>query len=250
MAGPMQAHRKSLAALGVVATLLTGCASSGPPVEPAQVEFTPQAGVDYPIEVSDPIEGFNRWVYVFNARFDQFVFLPVVRGYEFITPVFVQDRVSDFFLHLGEVTTFTNSLLQLKGDRAGRAALRFVINTMFGFAGLYDIASAYDIERESEDFGQTLGYWGVGNGPYLVLPILGPSNLRDTGGLITDAIAFSLFVPETVEEELAYKIAMYGLRPIDARHRIAFRYHETGTPFEYDLVRFLYTKKREIDIRK
>jgi len=250
MAGSMQAHRKALGVLGLAATLLAGCASSGPPVEPAQIEFTPQPGVTYPVDVSDPIEGFNRAVYKFNARFDQFVFLPVVRGYEFITPVFVQNRVSDFFLNLGEITTFTNSLLQLKGDRAGRAALRFVINTAFGFAGLYDLASARDIERQPEDFGQTLGHWGVGNGPYLVLPILGPSNLRDTGGLITDSVTFSLFVPESIEEELAYKIAMYGLRPIDARHRVAFRYHETGSPFEYDLVRFLYTKKRQLDIRR
>jgi phospholipid-binding lipoprotein MlaA len=200
--------------------------------------------------VYDPLGPVNRAIYTFNAGFDRYVFLPVVRAYVEVTPPFVRNRVSDFFINVTEFRNFTNSVLQLKAEKAGRAVLRFVINVMFGFGGLYDIASAKGIPPQPEDFGETLGYWGAGSGPYLVIPVLGPSNLRDGTGLAADALAFYYALPAEVTSSIAYYALSYGLRPIDLRYRTAFRYYGTGSPFEYDLVRFFYTEKRKLDIEK
>jgi phospholipid-binding lipoprotein MlaA len=164
-----------------------------------------------------------------------------------VTPDFIENRVSDFFDNVGEIPTFVNSVLQLKPDTAGRAATRFIVNTMFT-AGLFDLAGARGVEQVSEDFGQTLGHWGAGNGPFLVLPVLGPSNLRDATGRLGDALLLSLLTPDEVSGTLAYKAIRFGLQPIDARARVAFRYYETGSPFEYDLVRLIYTEQRALAI--
>ena len=238
-------------ACALVLALLGGCAATPklPPEIAAHPELAEAAMEPSVLDVYDPIEGLNRGVYHFNAGFDRYLFLPVVRAYEFVTPDFVEDRISNFFANLSEVTTFSNALLQLKGETAGRAATRFVVNTMFT-AGLFDLAGARGIAQIREDFGQTLGHWGAGNGPYLVLPLLGPSNLRDTTGLLTDTLSLWLATPSTITDATAYRAARFGLQPVDARHRIAFRYFETGSPFEYDLVRLLYTEQRKLDIAK
>ena len=236
-------------ACALVLGLLGACAATPklPPEIAAHPELAKAAMEPSVLDVYDPIEGLNRSIYHFNAGFDRYLFLPIVRAYEFVTPDFVEDRVSDFFANLSEVTTFANAVLQLKGETAGRAATRFVVNSMFT-AGLFDLAGARGIAQIREDFGQTLGHWGAGNGPYLVLPILGPSNLRDTTGLIADTLSLWLATPGAITDSTAYRIARFGLQPVDARHRIAFRYFETGSPFEYDLVRLIYTEKRELDI--
>jgi phospholipid-binding lipoprotein MlaA len=236
-------------ACALVLGLLGACAATPklPPEIAAHPELAKAAMEPSVLDVYDPIEGLNRSIYHFNAGFDRYLFLPIVRAYEFVTPDFVEDRVSDFFANLSEVTTFANAVLQLKGETAGRAATRFVVNSMFT-AGLFDLAGARGIAQIREDFGQTLGHWGAGNGPYLVLPILGPSNLRDTTGLIADTLSLWLATPGAITDATAYRIARFGLQPVDARHRIAFRYFETGSPFEYDLVRLIYTEKRELDI--
>jgi phospholipid-binding lipoprotein MlaA len=104
------------------------------------------------------------------------------------------------------------------------------------------------VPQHREDFGQTLGVWGVGDGPYMVLPVLGPSNLRDTTGMITDRVAFSLIDPFGASSFQTEYPPVLALNAINARDRIEFRYYQTGSPFEYDLVRFFYTKKRELDI--
>jgi phospholipid-binding lipoprotein MlaA len=104
--------------------------------------------------------------------------------------------------------------------------------------------------RQTEDFGQTLGRWGVANGPYIVLPVFGPSNLRDTTGLVVDSVAFSsLGPPMWVDNEDAELIFM-GVSAVDKRHRESFRYYQSGSPFEYDMIRMLYTSKRQIEIAK
>jgi phospholipid-binding lipoprotein MlaA len=175
------------------------------------------------------------------------VFLPIVRAYEFVTPVFVQNRISDFFDNIQEIPTFANNVLQLKADAAGRSATRFIVNTMFT-AGLFDLAGAKGIPQMPEDFGQTLGHWGAGAGPFLVIPVLGPSNLRDATGLAADATLLWVLTPAELSESLAYNFTRFGLQMIDLRHRTAFRYFETGSPFEYDLVRLIYTEKRKLDI--
>lgn len=134
----------------------------------------------------DPLEGINRGIYKFNDMADRYAIKPVAKTYKEVTPSPVRTGISNFFSNLGTLTTVVNDLLQLKFEQAFTDAGRFVINTTFGIAGFIDVASMDKIEKRNEDFGQTLGYWGVDSGPYLVLPILGPSTVRDAGGLVFD----------------------------------------------------------------
>jgi len=136
----------------------------------------------------DPLEGMNRAVYRFNDVADKAVIKPVATAYRTVAPSPIRKGVSNFFSNLGMLTTVFNDLLQLKFSKAFTDAGRFVINTTFGIAGLIDVASMDNIEKRNEDFGQTLGHWGVGQGAYLVLPFLGPSSVRDTFGLVFDTV--------------------------------------------------------------
>ena len=242
-------RRAALAALAIGVGLLPGCAGtpSLPPLIAAQPRLAEAAQAPSVIDVYDPLEPLNRAIYNFNAGFDRYVFLPIVRAYEFVTPNFVEDRISDFFANLQEIPNFANSVLQLKPEVAGRSATRFIVNTMFT-AGLFDLAGARGVPQVSEDFGQTLGHWGLGAGPFLVIPVLGPSNFRDATGIVADAGLLWLITPAPVQDSLAYNTARFGLQGIDTRHRTAFRYFQTGSAFEYDLVRLIYTEKRNLDV--
>lgn len=136
----------------------------------------------------DPLEGINRGIYKFNDVADRAVIKPVATAYKTITPSPIRKGFNNFFNNLGSITTVLNDLLQFKFANAFTDAGRFVINTTFGLAGFIDVASMDNIPNHKEDFGQTLGYWGVGNGAYLVLPILGPSTLRDATGFAIDRV--------------------------------------------------------------
>jgi phospholipid-binding lipoprotein MlaA len=210
----------------------------------------------YAIDAYDPWEPMNRRIYNFNAIFDYAVFLPVVSAYEFVLPVFVQKGVTNFFKNLNEVTNLTNSLLQFKIEKAVITFGRICINTTVGLGGLIDVATINDgLERQDEDFGQTLGFYGLGPGPYLVLPILGPSNVRDTSGLMVDSVVYSLMIGELINltgldspEDAILNYSLTALYAIDKRHSEPFRYFKTGSPFEYDLIRKLYLIMREFKI--
>jgi phospholipid-binding lipoprotein MlaA len=217
---------------------------------PARHELTPaQQQAEYPIRIYDPWEGTNRALYKFNAQFDRYVFLPVVRAYEFVTPEFVAEGVANFFSNLTEFRNATNGLLQARPDVAGRAVIRLALNSTLGVLGLFDVATRLGVEPQAEDFGQTLGRWGVGNGPYLIVPVYGPSNTRDFGGFATDtAVAFAVPPQSIVTDYVYFNPAIYVLYAIDLRRSIDFRYYETGSAFEYDFARFLYTKQRELQI--
>lgn len=134
----------------------------------------------------DPLEPFNRGVYGFNDAVDRAVIRPVATAYRDVMPSPVRTGVTNFFNNLQDLWSFVNNSLQLKGESAGNSIVRFGVNTTFGLGGLLDIATEMRIERHTEDFGQTLGYWGVGSGPYLVLPLLAPSTLRDTLAMPVD----------------------------------------------------------------
>ncbi len=154
---------------------------------------------------------------------------------------------------MGELKNLTNSILQLHAKKTATTTARIVINTTVGVAGLWDPAERMGLHRANEDFGQTLGRWGVGPGPYLVLPILGPSSLRDTTGFIADTSLYNLVVDEALDntdnkDKIKYGVAT--LQAIDTRHLQKFRYYESGNPAEYDFIRYLYLKKRELDIMK
>jgi phospholipid-binding lipoprotein MlaA len=146
---------------------LSGCAANGDP--------------------RDPIEPVNRAIHSFNDAFDRAILKPVAQGYQAATPRIAQTGIRNFFSNLDDVTVFANDILQLKMEQSARDLLRFSFNSTFGLFGLLDIASEMGLKKHSEDFGQTLGRWGVSTGPYLVLPFVGPSNLRDMAGFSIDS---------------------------------------------------------------
>jgi len=206
-------------------------------------------------EVEDPWEGFNRNMYRFNFYFDRYLFLPVVNSYEFVTPTFLQERISSIYNNIGEVRNLTNSLFQLKGKESATTLGRFLTNSTLGLGGLFDPATTFGLERRQQDFGKTLGYWGADSGPYLVLPIFGPSSVRDTGGLVVDTgISYGIYAGidpfGNTGNSFAIGAGITALDVIDARHQKSFRYYESGYPFEYYMVRFFYHEKREIEIGK
>ncbi len=251
--------RLSLLALTLLCVLFaSGCSTTPKPtvgLEPPlhKAEDTIKESVVYAMDVYDPLEAFNRRVYAFNFYFDQFLFLPVVRTYEFITPDYVENRVSNFVDNVYEFNNFTNNLLQLKFKQTGITLARFVVNSTAGIAGLWDPATHWGMRRQPEDFGQTLGHYGFGDGPYIVLPILGPSNLRDTTGLVADTMAFGAAVNSVQSdwmEDNDVSMIFSGVAAVDARHRQSFRYFQSGSPFEYELIRMLYKAKREIEIER
>ncbi len=242
----------------VVASLTLGACSTAPVqegeelIEPAfSSERVLLADDTYPAdEISDPWEGFNRPIYRFNYWSDQYVFLPAVSVYQAVLPDFAEKGVHNFFTNLRQLTTLFNSVLQLSPRKSIDTAGRFIVNTTVGVAGFFDVASALDMPHHQEDFGQTLGYWGVGNGPYLVLPLLGPSNLRDSIGYGVDWLTRTTLREEALDPELWQEWLWDTTDAIDTRAQIAFRYYETGSPFEYEWVRLLYTTKRKLDIEK
>ena len=207
------------------------------------------------VEVADPWEGFNRSMYRFNFYFDKYLFLPVVAGYEFVTPTFVQNRVSGFYSNIGEVKNLTNSLLQLKGMESLSTLGRFVTNSTLGLAGMFDPATSFGLEQHQQDFGKTLGYWGADSGPYLVLPLFGPSSVRDAGGLAVDStITYGIYSAidpfGNTGNPVVSDAALSSLGAVDTRHQNKFRYYDSGYPFEYYMVRFIYHEQREIESAK
>ncbi|PAU88966.1 ABC transporter [Pseudomonas sp. WN033] len=200
------------------------------------------------LNVYDPFEGFNRRMYRFNAQFDHYVYLPTVRAYEVVTPRFVRSGVRNVFANLGDVPNLANSLAQGKIEKSMRTTARLLFNTILGGLGLFDVASKMGLPQEPEDFGQTLGRYGVPPGPYLVLPLLGPSNLRDSTGLVVDwsvEDAINYLDSRSVMNDEQW---LYGLYAIDLRYNNDFRYGALDSPFEYDQIRYLYLKLRELQI--
>lgn len=166
--------------------LLTGHAAAQT-VQPADPEMATQK-LNAPASEVDPYEDWNRKVYGFNETIDNWFLRPVAQGYRTITPGFVDRGITNFFNNLTEIRNFANSIFQLKGESAVVAAGRFTYNTVFGLGGFIDVATMFELPERPEDFGQTLGYWGMESGPYLMLPFLGPSSPRDFGGFVSDTV--------------------------------------------------------------
>ena len=136
---------------------------------------------------ADPLEGLNRATFAFNDTLDAALLKPVAQGYQAVTPAFVRAGVSHAFTNVGDVASAVNSLLQGKPTEAATSAGRFLVNSTLGILGLFDVATPMGLDKHDEDFGQTLGTWGVGSGPYLVVPLMGPSTLRDSAGRGVDS---------------------------------------------------------------
>jgi phospholipid-binding lipoprotein MlaA len=164
-------------------------------------------------DANDPFEGFNRSIYNFNEKVDRYVLKPVAEGYVEVTPTPVQRGIGNFFNNLEDIGSAANNLLQMKVGRTLSDLSRVLINSTLGLGGLFDVASTANIPRYEEDFGQTLGYWGFGPGPYLVLPLLGPSSVRDTLGLVGDIYLDPL---GQLDEE-SVRMALKGVEIVDVR---------------------------------
>jgi len=164
---------------------------------------------------NDPFQGFNRKIYSFNNGLDRAIIKPVSKGYDNALPGPIKKGVNNFFTNLGEPLNAVNNLLQGKFDRALGSTYRFVVNSTIGIVGLFDVAGHYDVQESSEDFGQTLAAWGVKPGPYVMLPILGPTNFRDGVGFFTENILY--FPNEEITDTTAQSLSLTILNVIDTR---------------------------------
>jgi phospholipid-binding lipoprotein MlaA len=193
----------------------------------------------------DPWERLNRFSYRFNARFDEAIFLPVSDTYRRV-PSPIRAGVHNFFSNLSEIDSFGNYILQARFFNSVKSLGRFVINSTIGIAGLFDVATHLKLPNPPTGFSETLSTWGAHPGPYLVVPILGPSTLRDGAGYLGDYALDYAVNPFNIYRGYA-SYGLSTLNAIDTRSNIGFRYYATGSPFEYEIIRFLYVRKRLIE---
>jgi len=208
--------RRLVSMLAVV--LLVGACATGTPQDDSQ--WAASDSDSFSDDAGDPLETPNRFMFAFNEAMDTIIFHPAAATYRFILPNVVQDSVRNFTRNIKEPVVAANDLLQGKSASAGDTSLRFLINSTIGLAGLFDVATGMGYGYHKEDFGQTLGTWGAGEGAYLVLPVLGPSSIRDGVGLLVD----QLFNPLTylvhfdvIEPEVSLGISL--AEGIDTRAR-------------------------------
>ncbi|UZK03598.1 MlaA family lipoprotein [Venatoribacter cucullus] len=189
----------------------------------------------------DPWEGFNRKMFAFNETLDRHVARPLAQGYQAITPEPVDRSVSHFFSNFHDLTVIVNGLAQLKFGQALSDTARVLVNTTIGFFGIFDVATHIGLPKHNEDFGQTLGYWGVGSGPYLVLPLLGPSTVRDTGGLALEYSAGLSYVDMGNRDQ---GWAATGLYLVDTRAGLLASENLISGD-RYTFIRSFYLQRRE-----
>jgi phospholipid-binding lipoprotein MlaA len=176
-------------------------------------------GVTGDIEHNDPYEPFNRRVFEFNRGLDRTVIKPAAKGYRAMLPQFVRDRIRSIIDNLNEPLIFVNDVLQLRGDAASATFGRFFINSIAGLGGMFDRAGADGLPKQTGDFGQTLYRWGASDGPYLVLPFFGPSNVRDAFGLGVDFVTSPVSYAIPSGDRLAFGLSVGGTNGIDLRER-------------------------------
>jgi len=208
----------------IIALALTGCATNGDP--------------------RDPLEPMNRAIHGFNEGFDRYLLRPVAEGYDTIMPTFAQTGVRNFFANLDDITVVANDILQFKLEQGARDFMRLAFNSTFGMFGLLDVAGEMGLKKNNEDFGQTLGRWGVGTGPYLVLPIMGPSDIRDTAGFMVDSSYTDLV---RNHDDVSTRNPVLALRLISRRADLldAKRAMDAAALDGYEFSRDLYLERRK-----
>jgi phospholipid-binding lipoprotein MlaA len=211
--------------LAVAAMLLAGCTTVQTPTK------------------GDPLEGLNRTIFTVNDKLDQYALKPVAKGYVFITPQPVRDSVTNFFSNIGDVYIAANNLLQLKITDGVEDIMRIVINTVFGVGGLFDVATLAKLPKHDNDLGLTLGHYGVPAGPYLVLPLFGPSTVRDAVGSIGNYYVnpLSYIHPDGLSW------ALYGINVVNTRANLlnASDVLEGAALDKYSFVRNAYLQRRQ-----
>ena len=213
-----------LALLAVVASGLAGCAgTAGNP--------------------KDPWEGFNRAMFSFNETVDKAVIKPVAQGYDYVLPQPVQTGVGNFFGNLGDVFTAVNNLIQGKPGEAVSDATRFALNSTVGILGVFDVATPLGLEKHDEDFGQTFGRWGVGDGPYVVWPLVGPRTVRDTVGYVVDTAVDPVWNVDHVPT----RNSLAALRIVDTRASLlpAEKVIDDAALDKYTYMRDAYLQRRK-----
>ncbi len=209
--------------------------------------------------INDSLEPFNRRMYAFNTQLDRKVLYPASRVYAAVVPKPIRKGISNFYNNFSEIPTFVNSLLQLKPGKAVNALGRFVVNSTVGVLGVADVAKNMGMKRDPETMGDTLGHYGVGTGSYLVLPMFGPSNIRDaigtgidtvTEGAVRGVAEEKLFFDTGVFDKTVYGFTRPAVTGLNARSMLSMRYGDLNSPFEYDLVRALYHNYRKIQVVK
>jgi phospholipid-binding lipoprotein MlaA len=200
-------------------------------------------------EEADPFESFNRTMFSFNEWLDEYIARPAAKGYQYVTPQVVDLGITNFFRNLGEVENTANNIFQLKFEGAGISVTRFAMNSTIGWFGFVDVATDAGIQVRDEDFGQTLGYWGVPNGPYLMLPVFGPSTVRDGAGRIvdtyTDPTAYSPIKDEVHEDTI---LAAKVVKVIDQRADLIGAEKVVFGEDKYAFVRDAYLQRREYQV--
>lgn len=217
----------------LLAVLLTACASIQQTERVAKV---------------DPFERVNRAVFSFNETADEYVIKPVAEAYRFVLPEFVRTGVTNFFSNINDVLIAANNLLQGKPSNAASDIGRFLVNSTIGILGLFDVATDMGLDKNREDFGQTLGVWGVADGPYMVLPFFGASNVRDTVGLVVDMETD--FMLNTNKLDSDEKLAVNGLRVINRRADLldAGQLLEDAAFDKYSFIRDGYIQRRRSQV--
>ncbi len=231
MSNQMKSFCKGL--LLLLTVLLTACASIQQTERVAKV---------------DPFERVNRAVFSFNETADEYVIKPVAEAYRFVLPEFVRTGVTNFFSNINDVLIAANNLLQGKPSNAASDIGRFLVNSTIGILGLFDVATDMGLDKNREDFGQTLGVWGVADGPYMVLPFFGASNARDTVGLVVDIETD--FMLNTNKLDSDEKLAVNGLRVVNRRADLldAGQLLEDAAFDKYSFVRDGYIQRRRSQI--
>jgi phospholipid-binding lipoprotein MlaA len=201
------------------------------------------AGCATPANPRDPFEKFNRAMFTFNDGVDRVALKPAATAYKEALPSFVQTGVNNFFGNLSDAWSAVNNLLQGKGEEGMSDVTRFAVNSTLGLAGVLDIASEAGLRKHNEDFGQTLGHWGVPSGPYLMLPLLGPSTVRDSAALPADWWAD----PWTHVDPVSARSTGIGVRAIDQRASVleASNLMEEAALDRYEFIRDGYLQRRE-----
>ncbi|WP_431821188.1 MlaA family lipoprotein [Burkholderia sp. F1] len=223
----MQTIRIRHAALAVAAAAaLSGCATVQTPTK------------------GDPLEGFNRTVYKFNDTVDTYALKPVAKGYQYVVPQPVRDSVTNFFSNIGDVYIAANNLVQLRIADGVGDIMRVVINTVFGVGGLFDVATIAKLPKHTADFGVTMGRYGIPAGPYLVLPLLGPSTVRDAAGLGVDYVGN----PLTYVKPDGVSYGLFGLNLVNTRSNLlgAGDVLEAAAIDKYSFVRNAYLQRRQM----
>ena len=198
-----------------------------------------------PMYTYDPWERMNRFTYRFNARFDEAIFLPAANEYR-RAPAPVREGIHNFFANLAEIDSVVNHTLQGRLKYAARSLERLVINSTIGFGGLIDVATKLKLPAAPTGFATTLAKWGMHPGPYLVIPLLGPSTLRGGVGFLADyGTSYGINAAGFYRGDVSWGLGVTNA--VDQRANVGFRYYSSGSPFEYDRVRFLYVRKLLIE---